>query len=412
MRLISKTIKTPPLFPWQEAIIKSVLSYPSDIHVVKSKRQIGKSVSVEMLLLHYAINKFGSTSICVSPTLNQSRKIFKELVRSVQSLPVYKGSNATTLEIEFTNNSTILLKSGEQRDALRGNTVSGILIFDEAVFISDTVIYECLPFVDANHAPILLTSTPKLKAGAYYDWWVKALESEKGFHYVDVNDFDTSALLSPERLELYRKSVAPQVFRTEFLGEFIDAVSDLFGDVESLVGSTVRQTDEIVAGIDWGTGSGGDDTAIVIMNKYREVLKCWAFNDLEPLETIDFIVSRLKEYGVRKCVVETNSIGSTYISLLKRKVSENGLRCQIVEFTTSNESKRALIEDLQVQCLNKTIQIPKDNKLILEMVSYEMQKTPGGKVTFGNCSPSVHDDLVIALGLANWSLKSGTYNIR
>ena len=412
MIIQNKTIKTPPLFPWQKSIIGGVLKSPHDIHIVKSKRQVGKSVTCEVLLLYYSINKMGSTSICISPTLNQSRKIFKDIVRTIQNLPIYKSSNATTLEINFYNNSTILLKSGEQQAGLRGYTCSGCLIFDEATFIPDSVVFECMPFADAHGCPVILTSTPKLKTGVFYDWYKKATEGEKGFHYYDINEWDTSILLPPERLEMYRKSVAPQIFRCEYLGEFIDAVSDLFGDVKKLVGTTITPSQNIVAGVDFGTGNGGDDTSLTIMNDHKEVIKCYAFNDLEPLQTIDFIIDKLIFYNVKKVVLESNSIGTTYISLLKRKISEKGLRIQVIEFVTTNQSKREIIESLQVECLNGTIQIPNDNKLMLQMVGYEMQKTPNGHITYNNSSDSIHDDMIISLALALYALKQGRYNVR
>ena len=412
MIIQSKTIKIPPLFPWQKSILGGVLKFPHDIHIVKSKRQVGKSVTCEVLLLYYCINKMNSTSICISPTLNQSRKIFKDIVKTIQNLPIYKSSNATTLEINFYNNSTILLKSGEQQSGLRGYTCSGCLIFDEATFIPDSVIFECMPFADAHGCPVLLTSTPKFKNGCFYEWYKKATEGEKNFHYYDINEWDTSALLSPERLEMYRKSVAPQIFRCEYLGEFIEAVSELFGDVKKLVGTTITPSQNIVAGVDFGTGNGGDDTSLTIMNDHKEVIKCYAFNDLEPLQTIDFIIDKLIFYNVKKVVLESNSIGKTYISLLKKKISEKGLRIQVIEFLTTNQSKREIIESLQIECLNQTIQIPNDNKLMLEMVGYEMQKTPNGSITYNNNSNSIHDDMIISLALALYALKQGRYNIR
>ena len=104
-------------------------------------------------------------------------------------------------------------------------------------------------------------------------------------------------------------------------------------------------------------------------------------------------------------------MGATYVNLLKRQISLLGIKCQVVEFFTTNDSKREIIENLQVQCLNGTIQLIKDNKLLLEMVSYMSEKTPTGKITY-NASQGCHDDLVIALALALWGLKKGSYNIR
>lgn len=411
-KVISKTIKIPfTLFPWQKDIINGILKYPRDIHIAKSKRQVGKSVTCEVLLLYFAINKMMSTSICISPTLNQSRKIYKEILKGIQNLPVYQSSNSTILEINFTNGSCIKFKSGEQRDSLRGESVNGILILDEAVFIPDDVIFTTLPFVDVAQAPILMTSTPKFRDGVFYEFYTKAENFEDGFHSYNINEYDTSILLSNERLEMYRRSCSPQIFLTEYLGEFCDYASSVFGNVDKLIGSTIQPSKEIVAGIDWGSGNGGDDTAITIMNDSKQIIKVFYFNDKDVMQTIDFIVSKLKEYGVKKCVCEVNSIGSTYLNLLKRRISNENIKCQIIDFLTTNDSKREIIENLQVNCLNGSIQLINDKKLLLEMVSYQMEKTSTGKITY-NGSPGVNDDIVISISLALHALKSGRYNIR
>lgn len=417
MKVKNKQIKLGyTLFPWQRDIIKGILNNPHDIHTARSKRQTGKSITVETVLMYFAINKMNSCSIAVSPTLNQGRKLFKEIKKAVSRLPVYESSNASTLEINFTNGSTILFKSAEQDEALRGNTVSGILCLDEAVFMKDETIFECFPFVDANKAPILLTSTPKFKTGVFYDFFKKGMDGEDGFHSYDVNEYDTSVLLSKERLEMYRKSMAPQIFRSEYLGQFIDAVSDLFGDVEMLCGTVIHPSNNRVMGVDWSNGAldkGGnpDETAIAIMNEFKELEKIDSFSDKEPMETIEYILRQIREYAVKKVVVETNSMGATYVNLLKRRISETGLRCQVIEFYTSNDTKREIIEDLQVNCLNRTIQLIKDPKLLLEMVGYQVEQTPTGKVTY-NGSSGIHDDCVIALALALHGLKVGNYKYR
>ena len=409
-------IKTTKLFPWQSDVVKGILKYPHDIHIMKSRRQIGKSILVENLLLYFAINKRNSTSICISPTLNQSRKIYKEIRKAVINLPIYEASNSTTLEITFTNGSQILLKSGEQSDGLRGNTVSGILCIDEAVFIKDQVIYEALPFVDANQAPILLTSTPKFKQGVFYEFYKRGEEGEQGFHSYDVNDYDTSVLLPPERLEMYRKAVAPQIFKSEFLGLWIDVVSHLFGDLEKLVGSVITPSKTKVLGIDFSNGgidesNNPDETAITLMNEYKQVEKVWAFADKDAIQTVDFIVDIIKTYGVTKVVAEANSMGRTYIDLLKKKVSAQHLRCQIIEFWTDQQSKQDIIQALQVECQNGTIQLINDNKLLLEMVSFEVSATKTGKLHYEGAN-SVKDDMVLSLAFALYALKKGTLSVR
>ena len=417
-RVINKTIKLGyTLFPWQNDIINGILKYPHDIHIAKSKRQTGKSITIETVLMFFAINKTNSCNIAISPTLNQGRKMFKEIKKAVSVLPVYESSNASTLEINLTNGSSILFKSAEQDDALRGNTVSGILCIDECAFIKDDIVYQVLPFVDANKAPILITSTPLFKSGVYYDFYMNGLNGVEGFHSIDICDYDTSALLSPEKLEMYRQSVAPQIFRSDYLGQFIEESSEIFGDLKKLCKGVIHQSKTKVMGVDWSTGGldrGGnpDETAISIMNEFRELEYIEGFSDKDTNQTIDYIINKIVEYGVSKVVVETNSMGRIYIDLLKRKIVQRGIRCQVVEFTTTNDSKREIIEDLVVHCSNGTISLIDNKKLFLEMMGFVVKKTPSGKITYESGSSNIHDDLVLALAFSLYALKQGNYRIR
>ena len=417
-RVINKTIKLGyTLFPWQNDIINGILKYPHDIHIAKSKRQTGKSITIETVLMFFAINKTNSCNIAISPTLNQGRKMFKEIKKAVSVLPVYESSNASTLEINLTNGSSILFKSAEQDDALRGNTVSGILCIDECAFIKDDIVYQVLPFVDANKAPILITSTPLFKSGVYYDFYMNGLNGVEGFHSIDICDYDTSALLSPEKLEMYRQSVAPQIFRSDYLGQFIEESSEIFGDLKKLVKGVVHDSRHRTMGIDWSTGgldSGKDpdETAISIMNEFRELEYIEGFSDKDTNQTIDYIINKIIEYNVEKCVVETNSMGRVYIDILKKKIALRGIRCQVVEFTTTNDSKREIIEDLAVHCNNSTISLIDDKKLFLQMMNFVVKKTPTGKITYESGSRNIHDDLCLALAFSLYGQKKGTYNIR
>lgn len=417
-RVINKTIKLGyTLFPWQNDIINSILKYPHDIHIAKSKRQTGKSITIETVLMFFAINKTNSCNIAISPTLNQGRKMFKEIKKAVSVLPVYESSNASTLEINFTNGSSILFKSAEQDDALRGNTVSGILCIDECAFIKDDIVYQVLPFVDANKAPILITSTPLFKSGVYYDFYMNGVNGVEGFHSIDICDYDTSALLSPEKLEMYRQSVAPQIFRSDYLGQFIEESSEIFGDLKKLCKGIIHQSKTKVMGVDWSTGAldsgkDPDETAIAIMNEFRELEYIEGFSDKDTNQTIDYIINKIIEYGVSKVVVETNSMGRIYIDLLKRKIVQRGIRCQVVEFTTTNDSKREIIEDLVVHCNNGTISLIDNKKLFLEMMGFVVKKTPSGKITYESGSSNIHDDLVLALAFSLYALKQGNYRIR
>ena len=417
-KVINKTIKLGySLFQWQKDICRGIFQHPNDIHVVKSKRQTGKSITIETILMFFAINKSGSCNIVISPTLGQGRKMYKEVKNALQNLPLFESANSTTLEINLTNRSQILFKSAEQADGLRGNTVSGILCIDEAAYIKDEIVYQVLPFCDANKAPILIVSTPLFKSGVFYDFYMNGLDGKDGFYSYDICDYDTSVLLSHEKLEMYRQSVAPQIFRSDYLGEFLTESSEIFGDLKKLCKGVVHQSRVKVMGVDWSTagidsGKDPDETAISIMNEFRELEYIEGFSDKDTNQTIDYIINKIVEYGVSKVVVETNSMGKIYIDILKKKIALRGIRCQVVEFTTTNDSKREIIEDLAVHCNNSTISLIDDKKLFLQMMNFVVKKTPTGKVTYESGSSNIHDDLVLALAFSLYALKQGNYRIR
>ena len=417
-KVINRTIKLAyQLFPWQNDICRGIFQHPHDIHVVKSKRQTGKSITIETVLMFFSINKSGSCNIVISPTLGQGRKMFKEIKNALQKLPLFKSANGTTLEIELTNGSSILFKSAEQADGLRGNTVSGILCIDECAYIKDEIVYQVLPFVDANKSPVLIVSTPLFKSGVFYDFYMNGSNGVSGFHSYDICDYDTSALLSPEKLEMYRQSVSTQIFRSDYLGQFIEESSEIFGDLKKLCKGVIHQSRVKVMGVDWSTGgldSGKDpdETALAVMNEFRELEYIEGFSDKDTNQTIDYIINKIVEYNVSKVVVETNSMGRIYIDLLKKKIASRGIRCQVVEFTTTNDSKREIIEDLVVHCNNSTISLIDDKKLFLQMMNFVVKKTPSGKITYESGSSNIHDDLCLALAFSLYALKQGNYRIR
>lgn len=417
-KILNKQIKLGyTLFPWQKDIIAGILQHPHDIHTVKSKRQTGKSITIETVLMFFAINKSGSCNIGISPTLGQGRKMFKEIKSAMQKLPLFKSANGTTLEIELTNGSSILFKSAEQEEGLRGNTVSGILCIDEAAFIKDDIVYQVLPFVDANKCPVLIVSTPLFKSGVFYDFYNNGINETTGFYSYDICDYDTSVLLSPEKLEIYRQSVSPQIFRSDYLGLFIEESSEIFGDLKKLCKGVIHQSNNKTMGIDWSTGGldsgkNPDETALSVVNEFRELEYIEGFSDKDTNQTIDYIVDKIFDYNVNKVVVETNSMGRVYIDLLKRKIVQRGIRCQIIEFTTTNDSKREIIEDLVVHCTNGTISLIDDKKLFLQMMNFVVKKTPSGKITYESGSSNIHDDLVMSLSFALYGGKKSQYRIR
>lgn len=384
------------------------------VYVVKARRQVGKSVMVEQELLRYAITYGRTVSACVSPTLSQARKVFQDIIDCVYDSGVVRKKNETLLEIELINGSRIFFKSAEQKDSLRGYTISGILCIDECAFISDDVFNMLLPWCNVHKAPILLTSTPKFKEGFYWSYWNLGLSDNPDVISIDFNDYDTSVLLSNEKLEEYRKILPKGQFLTEYLGEFLDTDGVVFEGFKECVYDGKGVKDELYVSIDWGTGNGGDSTSISVLNSKCQQVYYMNFNDKNTTQQIDFIADFLhaNKSVIKLVVPELNSIGTPMTELLMQKCK--GIK--IEGATTTNTSKVEMVNALQVAFENKTISIMNEEKQLRELGMYECQFNQRTKSVTYNAPQGHHDDTVIALGLSlmAWKNKNkkGVYNIR
>lgn len=393
-------------FQWQLDVHKCIAEHPkSSIITVKSSRQKGKSVMLQNILLKAALTVNKSTSIGVSPTLEQARKLYKEILNATEGTPLLKRHNDVRLELEFYNKSIITFKSAEQRESLRGYTVTGILVIDEAAYISDDIQALVLPWVNVSKVPIVVVSTPFIRKGFFYDYYINGKNNVKNFYSFDWCDYDTSALLDEEQLEIFRKTLPMQKFVTEYLGQFMDLKGSVFGDFKDIVKNPEHKSN-CVMGIDWATGQNQDETAISIMNYDKEQIFCTGFNDKDETETITYIVEIIKQYKPLKVLVETNSIGEVFYGLLKKAVASSGTNTQVIGFTTTNDSKQRLVNKLQVAIQNKTHTILDDKTQLEELAVYEMKLSPTGKPTY-NAPNGYHDDRVIALLLSMQALNSG-----
>lgn len=383
----------PKLEIWQKAVYDAMEDSDKSgkIFLCKARRQCGKSILAIVILIKFALTK-KSTSVIIEPTQAQCRRVFKQLEGFLEGSGAIISANATLLTMEFANGSEILFKSAEQQEALRGMTVkNGILVIDEAAFIKDDIFEILYPITDANNAPILVISTPLFCSGEFYSLYERGMSGLGNIEVFDWSGYDTSKYLPPAKLEYYRKTVSPQKFQSEYLGEFIKEGSYLFGDVRKCLKESKEAA--AYAAIDWATGNDGDNTVLTLMDGLGTVTNVYYFNHMDATEQIMRIAEILNnEHSLRVCQVELNSLGRVFYDNLRGKVKVN-----VKGFVTTNDTKREIIENLISAFQTKTIGIPEDGELMSELQHYAIQKTSKGYTYNGENGHK--DDAVISLAL-------------
>lgn len=371
--------------------------------IIKSLRQVGKSTVAQLLLMYAALTNDNSVSMCVSPILSQSRKMYEDIIRNFNK--VITKNNGSSLEITTINNSKILFKSAEQYDGIRGITIKngGISVIDEAAYVKDDVYYSIIvPTTNVYNADIFIFSTPKFKSGFFYNLYMQGLSDDNKIKSFDWCKYDTSKYLDAGTLDMYSERMPKLSFQSEFLGEFIDGEGTVFTDFKSNIHDTTLTPHlPAIIGIDWSAGTGADYTVLTIgqvVDGVVNITQQMAFNDKNAQQTIDYIkltVDTLKSQinSEITVVVEKNSIGNVYYQLLYEALDDD---VQLILFNTTNKSKDKIVKQLQVLFETNRINIPNDSKLINELSAYECKINNNG-VAIYNAPAGLHDDRVMSL---------------
>lgn len=386
---------------------------------VNSSRQKGKSYMISNLLLYFAINFAKTNNYCVSPTLKQSKAIYRVIMDAIGNSGVVKTKNATDLTITLINGSTINFKSAEQRDALRGFTAD-FLCIDEAAFIPDEIFYLILPWTDAKKAPILMTSTPFVKGGFFFNYFNYGLENTHNTVTINWSDpkykESIEKILPPEKLEEYRSVLPSNVFKTEYLGEFLDDDGAVFvGLKEILCETAITATDRLYVGLDFSNQGENDYTVISIFNDKGNQVYIKYFNNTSPLGQIVKIVKELEPLADQIDVIscELNSIGTPYTDLIKEK--SQILEDKVEGFQTSNTSKNAIVLNMQTAIENKNVTLLPDDKEIREFGYFTATYNPKTRNVSYAAPQGLNDDTVMATLIAYDAYRQGTqigtYNI-
>ena len=385
------------LEPWQRDVFEACkLHNWQGTYVIKSIRQVGKSYFSRYLLLFFAMYKKKSVSLFVSPIMEQSRKVFDEVA---QAIGRHANSNGTFKEITLQNGSKILFRSAEQGDNLRGLTISGALIIDEAAFIPDDKFFYSvlLPMTNVYKPPIFMFSTPQFKMGFFYN----NFNNKDGVNFVfDWTQYDTSKYLTPQQLAIYKKQVPTFDFNREYLGLFAENESSVFSHITQ-ADCTYNFTQPVYIGVDWGGAIGKDYTAIACAQieenketkrKVVKVIEVDFFNTIPPGETIQRIIQHLKGFPEQYIIVEKNSIGNVYSHLLIDALPETA---SLRLFETTNKSKDRAIKKMVLLNEQKKLILPDTSEVSIEFASFESSVSSFGLLVYG-AARGFHDDIVMA----------------
>lgn len=399
---MSSVIKVKGFTPHKEQkkIIDTILSGDQKHHIISVGRQFGKSLMGMNLLLYWTINNKPCKVLWVSPVYSQTNKVQKELERAISPSGFIKSCNFSESYIELKNGSEIYFRSAERYDNIRGYTFD-YAILDEAAFMKNETWSEAVrPTLAVRGKKVLFLSTPKGK-----NWFYELFNLGLSSDYEDYisyygSSYDTP-YINPKELIDAKKTLPENVYKQEYLAEFIDGGGEVFSNINSYTFDKYPSPQgQIYAGIDLGRHE--DYTVITCMDGSGNVVDIYRTNKREWRVIIEDLLKILKQHKAIG-LIEVNSVGDVIYEQLKSKYKD------IHPFTTTSKTKQELIEGLILDLNEGNLMIPSKkvfNPLYQELETFTYDYNPKTRAIKYGHPTGLHDDCVISLALANYCKKT------
>lgn len=397
----------------QQEVIDLCLNDETKYIICCTGRQFGKTFLAINMLLKWALEDNGSTLMFVSPIYSQAKKVFSELVLAISETGLTNSINKSELFVSFINGSIIYFRSGEREDSLRGYTLD-YLIMDEAAYQKDAVWKTVLrPTTLVRGKKVLFISTPKGK-NWFYEVAMRGYSEEypkyKTYH---ATSYDTP-FITLEELEEAKLSLPESIYKQEILAQFIDNGGEVFTnlDLNCLLDTypSKESNEKYYAGLD--VGRANDYTVLTILNSKGQVVRIFRQRQNTWNVIVSEVVKHLREFNAR-CIIEINGVGDPIYEQLKKQYPN------VEPFTTTNDSKQNLVEDLILAMNENKLILPTSNlnpDLYRELTTFTYEYSPKTRRVKYGAQSGFHDDMVMSLALSNYCLKKkvnyGTYVVR
>lgn len=401
-----------------------ILRDPRPFRTIVAGRRFGKSFLEALDLLWYACTAPGSIQYILAPSYDQVDIIFQEAVRLLSQSPlqaiVKEVKNAPFPKIEFLHGSVIHGRSSSKPQFIRGKKAHRIKL-DEAGFVPDEtvngVIEPMLADYDGGWDKV---GTPYAKNHFYETFTMGRSPTWKdeyaSYHFTSYDNPHISRRYIQRMERRYGRD--SWVFRTEYLAEFLDALTAVFGweEILSNVDATINpllirdmgDDPDPVQGVphhqyaigvdlartmDYTVIAGLDVTTqpwqLVYFDRFQRRPWAYVFDRIRAVqEALNGAIPLIDQTGVGDVVVE-----------MVADTGAEGIKFNI-------ENKTEMIIDYQKAIQAGEVVYPHIHSLVQEMKYYEMTPTKSGRVHL-EAQKGYHDDTITAVGLA---IRSAKYN--
>jgi len=394
-----RRVYVPPVrsvtLPWLHPRQREVIDDPHRFKVLACGRRWGKTKGGAALCVSKAMDREAPRRVWwVAPSYGVAAIGWREIAHLASQIPGVRFRVVDRL-IEFPTGGVIQIRSAAGQTGLRGEGLD-LLVIDECAFIPEKAWTEALrPALSDRKGSAVLISTPK---GRNWFWklWLRGQEGEEEWKSWKLPTV-SNPIIDPAEVEEAKRTLPDRSFTQEYLAEFLEDAGEVFRKVTAACQKYVEiegpeKGHEYMMGVDWAKHT--DFTVLTVFDRTRsQVVAIDRFNQVDYAIQKPRLTTLAKKWGCTLVLAERNSIGEPLIEELERE------DVPVRPFTTTNATKKEMIDALVLAFEREEIIIPPEPVLVNELQAFEMKKTPSGLLRY-TAPDGYHDDCVISLGLA------------
>lgn len=369
--------------------------------ILNWSRQCGKSTFAEIACIE-SLCKVGKFSAYITPSYKHGQKVYAELMKYLEPLKIVKKSNASDLRIESIFGTVLQFFSGEAPTSIRGNTISDILIIDEAAYFPDIlsngedIWYNVIqPTTKVRCKKIIMISTPAGKRGFFFNFYNKALNGKDGYFCMTRTIYDDK-LASEEYIKDMKESTPSKFFAQEYECIFLDSSLTFFEGFEKCFKKYDYKYEKTWIGVDL-SGDGTDETILTKINENNEVeqIKIKGSLDMKYKLISDYINDAV---NLQIAYIEVNGLGLPMYNEIEKLVNN---KARLRKWETTNSSKEEIVSNLAVKIAQEKVSFNEvDKELFSQFGTFLCKFTKTKKMQFEAMS-GCHDDRIMSLAIAH-----------
>jgi len=293
---------------------------PARFRVVVAGRRFGKSYLAINELAKFA-RQPNQKCLYIATTYRQAKGvIWNDLLQLLSEKNWIKKINHSDLQITLVNNSTITLRSSENKEALRGLKFSFIALDEYADMDPDVFSTILRPTLSDTGGHAMFIGTPKSK-NHFWDLYIQAgvLEDWSSHSYTTIQ----GGHVTPEEIEAAKRDMGEREFRQEYEAQFIDYSGTIFyafSDQNIASAPAIDSTTPIYCGGDFNV----DPMTCVISTVTGDIIHIIDEIEIYGSNTLELVQEIKSRYGSRKVYFYPDASGA------KRTTNSPGLSDHII----------------------------------------------------------------------------------